>query len=62
MWVGDFAPPARGAKKPISKKDLKKLKDAYAKADEIVQEAQKQEQAERTHAEQDMKHQIDNLL
>lgn len=48
MWYGDFAPPSgHHPKKPLSRKQIQKMREAYAQADGIsahIQELEQQEQ------------------
>lgn len=58
MWYWDFTPASHSYKKPVSKKELKKLQENYSKADEISRKARELEQEEQKKASQE----IDDLL
>ena len=58
MGFWDFTPAASGRKRPISKKELKKLQDNYKFADEISKKARELESEEKKDAQKD----LDNLL
>lgn len=47
MWYWDFAPPSgHHAKKPLTKAQIRKIQEAYNRADEITAEVEKREQEE----------------
>lgn len=58
MWFWDFTPSSRGRAKPVTKADLRKKQQAYARADEIAREARAQEDQEKEKASREM----DDLL
>ena len=58
MWFWDFTPAAHSYKKPVSKKELRKLQENYSKADEISKKARELEENEQKKASQE----FDDLL
>lgn len=48
MWYGDYAPSSgHHPKKPLSKKQLKKIQEAYNKVDSIQEYIKEQEEKEK---------------
>lgn len=48
MWYGDYTPSSGNhAKKPLSKKQLKKIQEAYEKVDSIQSYIKEQEEKEK---------------
>jgi len=43
MWYWDYTPSSHHAKKPLSKGQIKKMQEAYNRADEISIKVKKQE-------------------
>lgn len=58
MWDWDFAPAWHSYKKPISKRELEKLKKAYSEADSISKKSRAMEEEEQKKANIE----IDDLL
>lgn len=54
MWYWDFTPASHAYKKPISKRELRKLQANYEMADEIAKKARELEQEEQKKASQEM--------
>lgn len=61
MWYWDFIPAGHSYKKPVSKKDLKRMQENYQKADEIVKEVREYEKEEQKKASQEMDDLLDSL-
>ncbi len=58
MWFWDFAPASHSYKKPVSKKELKRMKDSFKNADEISKKARELEEKEMDLA----KKELDDML
>jgi hypothetical protein len=46
MWYWDYTPSSHHPKKPLTKAEVKKMQEAYNRADEISAEVKKQEEEE----------------
>jgi hypothetical protein len=46
MWYWDYTPSSHNPKKPLTKAELKKMEEAYSRADEISAVVKKQEEEE----------------
>lgn len=62
MWFWDFTPASHSYKKPISKKELKKLQENYAHADEVIKRAREFEEAEQKKANIEIDDMLDDIL
>ncbi|EKE29891.1 MAG: hypothetical protein ACD_2C00079G0008 [uncultured bacterium (gcode 4)] len=62
MWFWDFTPAAHSYKKPISKKELRKLQENYAMADEVSKKARELEAEEQKNASAEMDDMLDDIL
>jgi len=54
MWAGDFTPSARGRAKPITKKELQKIRESFVHADEIAHKAREMEEVEKQWADKEL--------
>ncbi|MDD2487213.1 MAG: hypothetical protein PHS92_02505 [Candidatus Gracilibacteria bacterium] len=62
MGFGDFTPAGGSYRKPISKKDLKKLRENFAKADEISARAREFEAEEQKKASQEFEDLLGDIV
>ncbi|EKE26023.1 MAG: hypothetical protein ACD_4C00466G0002 [uncultured bacterium (gcode 4)] len=62
MWFWDFTPSSHWYRKPISKRDLKKLQENFAMADEISAKARKLELDEKKKASQEFDDLLDEIV
>lgn len=46
MWYWDYTPSSHHSKKPLTKAQIRKLQEAYRRADEISEEVKRQEEEE----------------
>lgn len=51
MWYWDYTPSSHHSKKPLTKAQIRKLQEAYSRADEITAEVEKREQEEQKQVE-----------
>jgi hypothetical protein len=51
MWYWDYTPSSHHPKKPLTKAEVKKMQEAYNRADEISAEVKKQEEEEQKKTE-----------
>ena len=61
MWYWDYTPSSHHPKKPLSKAELKKMQEAYSRADEISAEVKKQEEEEQKRTKEETNKML-NLL
>ncbi|MDD5197593.1 MAG: hypothetical protein PHN60_01895 [Candidatus Gracilibacteria bacterium] len=54
MGAGDYTPSASGRAKSITKAQLRKMQEDYARAEEIAKEALEQEKKEKERASREM--------
>jgi hypothetical protein len=54
MWAGDYTPSSTGRAKPITKAELRRMQEDYARADLLSQEALAQEKLEQEKASREM--------
>lgn len=47
MWAWDYTPSSSGRMKPVTKAQLRKMQQDFARADEISKEVLKQEESEK---------------
>jgi hypothetical protein len=62
MWDGDFTPRSSWRAKPISKKELAKLRKNYERADEIVRLAKEKEEEEKKRANQEVEDMLNEIV
>ena len=62
MWFWDFTPASSWHRKPISKKELKRLQEIYAKADEISAKTRLLEAEEQKKASIEIDDLLDDIL
>ncbi len=63
MWYWDFAPPSgHHAKKPLSKKEIKKLQEAYSRAGEISETVKELEEKENEKTEKELEEMMRGLV
>ena len=51
MWYWDYTPSSHHPKKPLTKAQMRKMQEAYSRADEISAEVKKQEEEEQKKTE-----------
>ena len=54
MWAWDYTPSSTGRAKPITKAQLRKMQEDYARAETLSKEALEQEQREKEKASREM--------
>jgi hypothetical protein len=62
MWFWDFTPASNSYKKPITKKQLQKLRENYAEADKISKKARELEEKEKESVKIEMDDMLDDIL
>ena len=54
MWAWDYTPSSHGRAKPITKAELKRMQDDYARAEAVSKEALEEEKKEQERASREM--------
>lgn len=63
MWYGDYIPSwGSHPKKPLSKEEMRKIREAYAKADAITSHVRELEQKEKEKIEKKSEQKLDELF
>lgn len=62
MWFWDYTPASHSYKKPISKKELRKLQENFKNADEISKKARELEKEEMQWAKQELDDMLDDIM
>lgn len=62
MWYWDFTPQASGRFKKASRKQIEKMKESFARADELEKQAKKLEAEHKENIEWKIDEMIDEIL
>lgn len=62
MWAWDYAPSASGRAKPITKAQLRRMQEDYARAEALSKEALEQEKIEKERVSREMNELLGNIF